>query len=126
MFSLWYRLKCKLQVAINVPIYRDSATEDPVEKEAAILAQGESAAKPWHIYMDAMGFGMGLSCLQLTFQVFFCVFYLSLFSMSFLYIFFLYFVVNLFSSFLPFCSTWMTSEMQFKKVGVSQLGLVFW
>jgi hypothetical protein len=42
---------------------------DPKETEAAILASGESAALPWHIYMDAMGFGMGLSCLQLTFQV---------------------------------------------------------
>ncbi len=57
------------QVAINVPIFRDSATKNPIETEAEILASSESAAKPWHIYMDAMGFGMGLSCLQLTFQV---------------------------------------------------------
>ncbi len=28
----------------------------------------EAAALPGHIYMDAMGFGMGLSCLQVTFQ----------------------------------------------------------
>ena len=27
-----------------------------------------SGAKPDHIYMDCMGFGMGLSCLQVTFQ----------------------------------------------------------
>lgn len=27
-----------------------------------------SAAKPDHVYMDAMGFGMGCCCLQLTFQ----------------------------------------------------------
>ncbi len=26
------------------------------------------AALPGHVYMDAMGFGMGLCCLQLTFQ----------------------------------------------------------
>jgi glutamate--cysteine ligase catalytic subunit len=26
------------------------------------------AALPNHIYMDAMGFGMGCSCLQMTFQ----------------------------------------------------------
>ena len=72
-----------MQVAINVPIYRDSATEDPVVKEAATLAQGDSAAKPWHIYMDAMGFGMGLSCLQLTFQVFFVLsfFIINVFSL---------------------------------------------
>ena len=59
----------EFQVAINVPIFRDSETKDPVVTEASILAKGESGAKPWHIYMDAMGFGMGLSCLQLTFQV---------------------------------------------------------
>lgn len=57
------------QVAINVPIFRDTETKDPLVTEADILAKGESGAKPWHIYMDAMGFGMGLSCLQLTFQV---------------------------------------------------------
>lgn len=28
----------------------------------------QGAALPDHIYMDAMGFGMGCSCLQLTFQ----------------------------------------------------------
>lgn len=62
------RQRRKEKVAINIPIYRDTETQDPVVSEAQILAQGESAAKPWHIYMDAMGFGMGLSCLQLTFQ----------------------------------------------------------
>lgn len=30
--------------------------------------EGARAAKPDHIYMDAMGFGMGSCCLQLTFQ----------------------------------------------------------
>lgn len=29
----------------------------------------EEAAKPDHVYMDAMAFGMGCCCLQLTFQV---------------------------------------------------------
>lgn len=28
----------------------------------------DGAALPDHIYMDAMGFGMGCSCLQITFQ----------------------------------------------------------
>jgi glutamate--cysteine ligase catalytic subunit len=28
----------------------------------------QAAAKEGHIYMDAMGFGMGLACLQVTFQ----------------------------------------------------------
>lgn len=31
--------------------------------------EAEKAALPDHIYMDAMGFGMGCCCLQLTFQV---------------------------------------------------------
>ena len=30
----------------------------------------EGAALPNHIYMDAMGFGMGCSCLQITFQAY--------------------------------------------------------
>ena len=29
----------------------------------------ERLCKPDHIYMDCMGFGMGCSCLQMTFQV---------------------------------------------------------
>lgn len=32
-------------------------------------SQSEGAAKPDHIYMDHMGFGMGCCCLQVTFQV---------------------------------------------------------
>lgn len=28
----------------------------------------DGAAKPDHIYLDAMGFGMGCCCLQITFQ----------------------------------------------------------
>ncbi|TIB99639.1 GCS-domain-containing protein [Wallemia mellicola] len=65
------------KVAINVPIFFDENTPRPFidktipydrdlfpgDKEAK-----EGAAKPDHIYMDAMGFGMGCSCLQLTFQ----------------------------------------------------------
>ena len=33
---------------------------------------GESvrAAKPDHVYLDCMGFGMGCSCLQMTFQAY--------------------------------------------------------
>lgn len=36
---------------------------DPATSEAK-----NGAALPDHIYLDAMGFGMGCSCLQLTFQ----------------------------------------------------------
>ncbi|CAG8448828.1 10011_t:CDS:2 [Racocetra fulgida] len=65
------------EVAINVPIFRDKCTPDPFidttiplnrnlfpeDKEAA-----EGAAQSDHIYMDAMVFGMGCCCLQITFQ----------------------------------------------------------
>ncbi|CAG8762948.1 35205_t:CDS:10, partial [Racocetra persica] len=65
------------KVAINVPIFRDKCTPDPFidtaiplnrnlfpeDKEAA-----EGAAQSDHIYMDAMVFGMGCCCLQITFQ----------------------------------------------------------
>ncbi|CAL1706490.1 unnamed protein product [Somion occarium] len=65
------------KVAINLPLYIDDRTprpfvdptipwqrniypEDPEAKQGAALID--------HVYMDAMGFGMGCSCLQLTFQ----------------------------------------------------------
>ncbi|KAI0786681.1 glutamate-cysteine ligase catalytic subunit [Abortiporus biennis] len=65
------------KVAINLPLFIDEHTprpfvdptipwqrniypEDPEAKQGAALND--------HIYMDAMGFGMGCSCLQLTFQ----------------------------------------------------------
>ena len=59
------------KVAINVPIFRDINTPTPfVEDFSGLGDDGSSAraAKPDHVYMDAMGFGMGLCCLQLTFQ----------------------------------------------------------
>ncbi|WFD33396.1 glutamate--cysteine ligase [Malassezia cuniculi] len=65
------------KVAINVPIYKDEKTpspfidptipwdrdifpEDPDAKNGAALED--------HIYLDAMGFGMGCCCLQVTLQ----------------------------------------------------------
>jgi len=62
------------KVSVQVPIFKDENTVDPVKAEEAILkgpGQEEvsmDVPKPWHIYMDAMGFGHGLSCLQITFQ----------------------------------------------------------
>ena len=59
------------KIAINMPVFKDTNTEDPfVDKDLERLGDEESkrAAKPNHVYMDAMGFGMGLSCLQVTFQ----------------------------------------------------------
>ncbi|PVG00389.1 putative gamma-glutamylcysteine synthetase [Serendipita vermifera] len=65
------------KVAINLPIYFDTNTPRPFidptipwdrdvypeDKEAS-----NGAALQDHIYMDAMGFGMGCCCLQMTFQ----------------------------------------------------------
>jgi len=59
------------KVAINIPIYKDTHTTSPFIEDFSSLGDdgsSESAAKPDHVYMDAMGFGMGLCCLQLTFQ----------------------------------------------------------
>lgn len=59
------------KVVINIPIYRDIKTPDPFIEEFSHLGDnGEAAsgALPDHVYMDAMGFGMGCSCLQVTFQ----------------------------------------------------------
>lgn len=65
------------KVEINVPIFFDTNTPRPfIDKSIPYdrnLFEGDNeakngAAKPDHIYMDATGFGMGCSCLQLTFQ----------------------------------------------------------
>lgn len=53
------------KVAINVPIFRDERTPRPFREEFAAPAPD---AKEDHIYLDAMGFGMGCCCLQVTFQ----------------------------------------------------------
>ncbi len=62
----------------TIPWDRSVYTEDPgttltviVSELLADCFQSEAkcgAALPDHIYMDAMGFGMGCCCLQLTFQ----------------------------------------------------------
>ncbi|WFD26068.1 glutamate--cysteine ligase [Malassezia nana] len=65
------------KVRINVPVFRDTHTPVPfvdptipwdrdLFREDCEARQG--AAKADHIYMDAMGFGMGCCCLQVTFQ----------------------------------------------------------
>ncbi|CAH8512792.1 unnamed protein product [Schistosoma rodhaini] len=58
------------KVAINVPIYRDICTPQPFIENFPNQNDptSTSAALPNHIYLDAMGFGMGCSCLQITFQ----------------------------------------------------------
>lgn len=46
-------------------VFKDVNTKIPVDN-SHVLEPG--AAKPDCVYMDAMGFGMGCCCLQLTFQ----------------------------------------------------------
>lgn len=45
-------------------VYKDVNTQIPVDNSHIL----SNAALPDHVYMDAMGFGMGCCCLQLTFQ----------------------------------------------------------
>lgn len=59
------------KVAINVPIYQDVNTVNPLTREN----YDNDDANKWksspidnHIYMDAMGFGSGMCCGQVTFQ----------------------------------------------------------
>ncbi|TFK44334.1 glutamate-cysteine ligase catalytic subunit [Crucibulum laeve] len=65
------------KVAINLPIFVDEKTPrpfiDPTIPWGRSLYPEDQEAKngaalPDHIYLDAMGFGMGCCCLQLTFQ----------------------------------------------------------
>ncbi|OMJ20578.1 Glutamate-cysteine ligase [Smittium culicis] len=65
------------KVEINIPVFHDLNTPKPFIDNSIPwdrnLYPGDSeakngAAKPDHIYMDAMGFGMGCCCLQVTFQ----------------------------------------------------------
>lgn len=62
------------KVCMNVPMYQDKFTpknDDTVYTRDWFTVEdkeGPLAAKAGHIYMDSMGFGMGCSCLQLTFQ----------------------------------------------------------
>lgn len=54
------------KVEISVPVFQDTATKtpwvDPITTERPEGVPGDQ------IYMDAMGFGMGCCCVQLTFQ----------------------------------------------------------
>lgn len=54
------RLRRGSKVSINLEIFKDEKTKIPVD--------GSPADQPNIVHMDAMGFGMGCCCLQLTFQ----------------------------------------------------------
>ncbi|RWS09698.1 glutamate--cysteine ligase catalytic subunit-like protein [Dinothrombium tinctorium] len=61
------RTRRKRKVIINIPIFRDINTPDPF-REHFNDEEAEASSRADHIYMDAMGFGMGCCCLQVTFQ----------------------------------------------------------
>ncbi|XP_045150761.1 glutamate--cysteine ligase catalytic subunit isoform X3 [Echinops telfairi] len=56
------------KVVINVPIFKDKNTPSPFIEAFPEDEEAARASKPDHIYLDAMGFGMGNCCLQVTFQ----------------------------------------------------------
>ncbi|XP_037081678.1 glutamate--cysteine ligase catalytic subunit-like [Pollicipes pollicipes] len=59
------------KVAINMPVLVDERTPRPFVEDLARLGDdgsSQAAALPDHVYMDAMAFGMGCCCLQITFQ----------------------------------------------------------
>ncbi|WFD43367.1 glutamate--cysteine ligase [Malassezia psittaci] len=67
------------KVCINVPIYHDKNTPSPfidplIPYDRKLFPEDVEAklgaARPDHIYMDAMGFGMGCCCLQVTMQAY--------------------------------------------------------
>lgn len=59
-------------VDINIPLFQDVHTQAPQygteHDSSAAPGTPPPGAKPGHIYMDAMAFGMGCCCLQCTFQ----------------------------------------------------------
>ncbi|KAL4954342.1 glutamate-cysteine ligase-domain-containing protein [Aspergillus filifer] len=65
------------KVELNVPVFKDVNTPEPfkdptVDYDLHIWPEDDDvrngAAKDGHVYMDAMAFGMGSCCLQITFQ----------------------------------------------------------
>lgn len=58
------------KVVINVPIFKDKNTPSPFIETFPEDDEAAKASKPDHIYMDAMGFGMGNCCLQVLFQIY--------------------------------------------------------
>ena len=71
------RMRRGRKVEINVPVFRDERTRWPFTDPDVNYTLHEwpedddvrnGAAKVNHIYMDAMAFGMGSCCLQITFQ----------------------------------------------------------
>merc|ERR1719252_386286 len=57
------------KVAIRMPKYMDCNTPEPIHEGNDFVPESvEQADAMDHVYSDAMGFGMGCCCLQVTFQ----------------------------------------------------------
>jgi len=62
-------------VSINIPMFKDTNTPAYLDATTYISPLTSSSnndkdqQRPYNIYMDAMGFGMGCCCLQTTFQL---------------------------------------------------------
>lgn len=61
------RARRRRKVIINLPVFKDTNTPDPFI-ETFNDDEANRTFKPDYVYMDAMGFGMGCCCLQITFQ----------------------------------------------------------
>ena len=57
--------------ACSVIVFRDVNTPQPFVEDLSQYGddgRSQRVTSPDHVYVDAMGFGMGCSCLQVTFQ----------------------------------------------------------
>ena len=54
---------------IITAVFKDKNTPSPFIETFPEDDEAAKASKPDHIYMDAMGFGMGNCCLQVLFQI---------------------------------------------------------
>lgn len=74
MYTCTFFISKTIQLNLNIKyflaVYKDKNVPNPFKEnfDTLINDQSSCAAKEDHIYMDAMGFGMGCCCLQLTFQ----------------------------------------------------------
>ena len=67
MFSSWFLIKLVFLIYL---VFKDVKTPSPfTEKFPDVEGEGAKAAKLDHIYLDAMGFGMGMSCLQVLLKI---------------------------------------------------------
>lgn len=64
------KIQLELDMKCFFAVYKDKNVSSPFKEDFSPFIEDESscAAREDHIYMDAMGFGMGCCCLQLTFQ----------------------------------------------------------